>query len=83
MTFDRKRLAQLADWEAVAVAILLVVWLITLIPTLNTELLWREIKSAAGGLPVLLWLLGAIGMLWADVSWSERGPASSPIRFKW
>ena len=28
--------------------------------------------SAAGGLPVLLWALGAVGMLWADVSWSER-----------
>jgi hypothetical protein len=26
----------------------------------------------AGGLPVLLWLLGAAGMLWANVSLSER-----------
>jgi O-antigen ligase len=83
MTFDRKQLAKLADWAAVAVAaalpwstsatsILLVVWLITLIPTLNAAAIWRELKSPAGGLPVLLWLLGAIGMLWADVSWPER-----------
>jgi O-antigen ligase len=83
MTFDRKQLAQLADWAAVAVAaalpwstsatsILLVVWLMTLIPTLNAEMIWREVKSSAGGLPVFLWLLGAIGMLWADVSWAER-----------
>ena len=83
MTFDRKQLGQLADWAAVAVAmalpwstsatsILLVVWLITLIPTLNTEVIWREVKSPAGGLPVLLWLFGAVGMLWADVGWSER-----------
>jgi O-antigen ligase len=83
MTFDRKQLAQLADWEAVAIAtalpwstsatsILLVLWLITLIPTLNTGAIWREVKSPAGGLPVLLWLLGAAGMLWADVGWSER-----------
>ena len=32
----------------------------------------RELGSAAGGLPVLLWMLAAIGMLWADVSWSEQ-----------
>ncbi len=83
MTIDRKQLAQLPDWAAVTVAvalpwstsatsILLVVWLITLIPTLDAAAIWREVKSPAGGLPVLLWLLGAIGMLWADVSWPER-----------
>jgi O-antigen ligase len=83
MTVDRKQLAHLADWAAVTVAvalpwstsatsILLVVWLITLIPTLDAAAIWREVKSPAGGLPVLLWLLGAIGMLWADVSWPER-----------
>jgi O-antigen ligase len=48
MTFDRKQLAQLADWEVAAVAIalpwstsatsiLLVVWLITIIPTLDVS----------------------------------------------
>jgi len=83
MTVDFKRLVQLADWEAVALAmalpwstsatsILLVVWLITLAPTLDVAAIWREVKSPAGGLPVLLWLLGAIGTLWADVSWPER-----------
>jgi len=83
MTVDRKQLAQLADWAAVAVAvalpwstsatsILLVAWLITLIPTLDAAAIWREVKSTAGGLPILLWLLGVIGMLWADVSWPER-----------
>src|SRR5262249_5295521 len=40
--------------------------------TLNVGSVRREVPSAAGGLPVLLWLLAAIGMLWADVSWSER-----------
>ena len=28
-------------------------------------------STAAGGLPVLLWVLGAVGMLWADVGWTE------------
>src|SRR5436190_9528961 len=80
---DRKRLALIADWAAVGVAvslpwstsvtsILLVVWLLTLLPTLNVAMVRREVETAAGGLPVLLWLLAAIGMLWAEVSWAER-----------
>jgi O-antigen ligase len=80
---DRKRLTQIADWAAVGVAvslpwstsvtsILLVVWLLTLLPTLNVAMVRREVETAAGGLPVLLWLLAAVGMLWADVNWAER-----------
>jgi O-antigen ligase len=83
MTLDRKRLAQIADWEAVAVAaslpwstsatsILLVLWLITVLASLDVAAVRRELQTAAGGLPVLLWLMAAAGMLWADVSWSER-----------
>ncbi len=59
-------------WSTSATAILIVLWLIALAPTLDPASLRREVLSAAGGLPVLLWALGAIGMLWADVSWSER-----------
>jgi hypothetical protein len=32
----------------------------------------RELMTPAGGLPVLLWCLGLIGMLWADVDWVAR-----------
>ena len=81
--FDRKRLADIADWEAVMVAvslpwstsatsILLAAWLLTVLATLDVETVRAEVKTAAGGLPVLLWLLAVFGMLWADVSWSER-----------
>ena len=59
-------------WSTSATAILLVIWLITLIPTLNLAAIWREVKTLVGGLPVLLWLLGAFGVLWADVSWPDR-----------
>src|SRR5262249_60779675 len=47
-------------------------WLLALAPPPAVGAARREVLSAAGGLPVLLWLLAAIGMLWADVSWSER-----------
>jgi O-antigen ligase len=77
------RLGQVADglvaavavslpWSTSATAILIVLWLIALVPTLDAASVRRELLSAAGGLPVLLWALGALGMLWADVSWSER-----------
>jgi O-antigen ligase len=77
------RLGQIADalaaavavslpWSTSATAILIVLWLIALAPTLDIASVRREVASPAGGLPVLLWGMGALGMLWADVSWSER-----------
>src|SRR5262245_48587082 len=80
---DPARLREVADWLAVAVAvslpwstsatsILLVLWLIAVLPTLDLAAVRREVSTPAGGLPVLLWALGALGMLWADASWSER-----------
>ncbi len=81
--FDRGFLLRLADWFAVAVGVALpwstsatgiciAAWLVAVLPTLDVTSLRRELGTAAGGLPVLLWLLGAIGMLWADVGWSDR-----------
>jgi O-antigen ligase len=80
---DRKRVVQLADWAAVAVAvslpwstsatsILLVLWLLVLLPTLDVAMVRRAVETAAGGLPVLLWVLAAVGMMWAEVSWAAR-----------
>ena len=77
------RLVQIADglatavmvslpWSTSATSILIALWLIALVPTLDPSSVRREVLSAAGGLPPLLWALGAVGMLWADVSWSDR-----------
>src|SRR4051812_5222767 len=41
-------------------------------PTLHIAEVRRELRRAPSGLPVLLWLLGLAGMLWANVPWSER-----------
>ena len=82
-TIDRQFVRELADWLAVAVAvsipwsttatgILIALWLAAALPTLERGALRREIESLAGGLPVLLWLLALLGLLWADVSWNER-----------
>lgn len=80
---NRTRLAKIADGLAVAVAvsipwstsatsILLVPWLLALIPTLTWSDLRRQLVTTAGGLPVLLFLFGVVGMAWADVPWHAR-----------
>ena len=80
MMLDRRRLAQIADclavatavslpWSTSATSILLGIWLVVLLASLDITLVRREIAMPAGGLPVALWLLAAIGMLWADVGW--------------
>ena len=81
--FDSARLARNADalaaavavslpWSTSATGILLVLWFIAVIPTLSLTDLRREVLTAAGGLPVVLVLLGIAGMAWADVSFVER-----------
>src|SRR5262245_11834817 len=59
-------------WSTSATGILLVLWLLTLFPTLEWSDVRRELMTPAGGLPVLLFLLGALGMTWADVTLLER-----------
>jgi O-antigen ligase len=81
--FDRQALARLADWLAVGVAaslpwstsatgILIALWLAAILPTLSVDQVRRELTTAAGGVPVLLCVLAAVGTVWADVTWSER-----------
>jgi O-antigen ligase len=81
--FDRARLERAADllaaavlvsipWSTTATGILVVLWLIAAVPTLDWAAVRRELWTPAGGLPVLFFLLAAVGMLWADVSWRER-----------
>jgi O-antigen ligase len=81
--FNRASWLRTADWFAVAVAVTLpwsttataifiTLWLLTALPTMDVGMLRRELTSAAGLLPVALWVLAAIGMFWADVTWAER-----------
>src|SRR6478609_6278357 len=81
--FDRERVGTLADALAVAVAmslpwstsltdILVALWLIALLPTLDVRSLLRGLSIPAAALPVAFCLLGIIGMAWADVDLTER-----------
>jgi O-antigen ligase len=80
---DREKWAWCADWLAVAVAIALP-WSTTgslvLISLWWAARFWmgdhaavrHQAATLAGGLPVALCALGAVGMLWAAVPWAER-----------
>jgi O-antigen ligase len=87
---ERARLGAVADtmaaaavislpWSTSATGVLIALWLIVLIPTLDIDAVKRALLSPAGGLPVLLWLLAVAGMLWADVSLAERLKGLEPF----
>ena len=62
--------AVFVPWSTSATSILIALWLVLiLLPSMTARLVWRaKLQSMlAGGLPVLLWLIAALGMLWADV----------------
>src|SRR5262249_23589856 len=77
------RLGQIADglvtavvglfsWATSPASLLILVWVLSLVPTLPSAPVRRAVPSAAGRLSPPPSGLGAIGMLWADVSWSDR-----------
>lgn len=89
----RLRLAPYADvfaigavvvlpWSATLLNMLVALWLITLIPSLTWSDVRREIATPVGGLPVLLFALGLVGMAWTQESWPGRlGEFSTFIKF--
>jgi hypothetical protein len=84
VVFDRVRWSRLADGLAVALAaslpwstsateVLAWLWLIAVIPTIDRTALRRVLWTPAGGIPVLLFVLAVVGMLWAfGVPFGER-----------
>ncbi|MEZ5787167.1 MAG: hypothetical protein R3D62_12050 [Xanthobacteraceae bacterium] len=59
-------------WSTSITSIAIALWLIALLPTLDLAALRRELMTPAGGFPVLVCLLAALGMLWAAASWGQR-----------
>jgi O-antigen ligase len=79
----RSHLEECADWFAVAIAIVLpwsttltavfiVLWIVSLIGSWDIPKRVHERWMLAGQLPVVLWALALIGMLWATVPLGER-----------
>ncbi len=63
-------------WSTLATTVLVIAWALSLlpamVPALDLPVLWRTLRSPAGALPIVLVALGAIGIVWAQVSWPER-----------
>src|SRR5262245_37736015 len=79
----RAHLARAAQWLAIAVAaslpwstsatgVLVALWLIAIIPTLDLQALRRTIAVPAAAIPVALVVLGVVGMTWGEASLAER-----------
>jgi O-antigen ligase len=83
LTYSRESFQKTADalavalaaslpWSTSATSILAVLWLLAIIPTFELPSLRRIVLSPAGGIPLILFTLGAAGMLWAEIPWAER-----------
>jgi O-antigen ligase len=59
-------------WSSSATSILVLLLLLALVPVLAFRDVRREVATPAGGLPVALFALAALGTAWSDVSWAER-----------
>jgi len=86
---EHARRVQVADWLAVAVVasfpwstsvsgILLGVWLLCLIPTLDLRSLRWAIAVPAAAIPLALFLYGVIGMAWGGASLADQWGSIKP-----
>jgi O-antigen ligase len=80
---DRAQFVRIADglaitcaialpWSTSAVTVIVPLWLIALIPTIDVAKLRCSLTTPAGSFPILFCLVAAVGMLWSDAPWAER-----------
>jgi O-antigen ligase len=65
-------------WSTTLVAVFAVAFLISIAPVLDTRALWQSLRRPICALPIALFVLAAVGMLWSDASWGERLHAVGP-----
>jgi O-antigen ligase len=65
-------------WSTSLVGIFVVVWVITVLPTIDPKALWALLRRPICALPVALFALALIGTLWSDARWGARFYAVSP-----
>lgn len=65
-------------WSTSATGILIVIWIVSLIGVLKPADIRAELRTPAGALPVVLWMLAALSLLWSDASWADRLEGFNP-----
>jgi O-antigen ligase len=66
-------------WSTSVTGILVALWLVASLPTLDVTALRHEILRPPGGLPVVLVGLAALGLAWSDLPLSERLSGIEPF----
>jgi O-antigen ligase len=65
-------LAASLPWSTSATSILGWIWLVVVLLSLDWVTLAATLRRPAGALPLALFLLGLVGMAWANLSWVDR-----------
>jgi O-antigen ligase len=77
-------MAMALPWSISAATILAVCWMIALVLSPYARHVGRELKTLWGALPVALWALAALGMLWSsEPHWTERVKALDDFHRLW
>lgn len=71
-------MAAALPWSTTAVTVFLILWLVTLVPTIDPPSFLRTLRRPAALLPVIFVALTVIGMLWAEGSWSAAFHGLAP-----
>jgi O-antigen ligase len=66
-------------WSTSAVGILVVLWVLALIPTLDPRALLRSLTRPASALPLAIFALALVGTLWSDSPWPARLHGINPV----
>jgi len=66
-------------WSTSLVGIFAVAFLLTLAPTIQWRALLESLKRPVCALPIALFALAAVGMLWSDASWGVRSYALGQV----
>src|ERR1700753_212357 len=66
-------------WSTTAVSVVLAIWLISLLPTINLRAFLACLKRPESYLPIAFFALALLGMLWTDDTWAVRFLGLHPV----
>lgn len=66
-------------WSTSAVVIVMTIWIIVLIPTIEPAGFFRILRTPAALAPIAFFALAIIGLSWADGPWSARLHGVGPV----
>lgn len=72
-------IAILLPWSTTGVAIVVVLWVIALVPTIEVRSILRSLARPISAFPIALFALAVVGTLWADGPWPVRLHGVEPV----